>query len=212
MHEQVHVCTPTYICVHVNIYVHVNVCVCVCVCVCMCLFIYILLWVVENWTETPETRRLWFSSASISFAVVWSFSHVWLFVTPWNVAHQASLSFTISQSLLRLMSIESVMPSSHPILRPLFYLPSIFPRIRVFSNEEALPIRWPKNWNFRYSSVLLMNIQDEFPLGLTGLISLQSKGLSILFSNTTVQKHQFFSIQPSLWSNSHIHTYLLEKP
>ena len=112
-------------------------------------------------------------------------------------------------SFLRLMSIESVMPSNHLILcHPLLLLPSVFPNIRVFSNESALCIRWPKYW----SSILPMNIQDWFPLGLTGLISLQSKGLSRVFSNTTVQKHQFFCAQPSLWSNSHIHTWLLEKP
>ena len=88
---------------------------------------------------------------------------------------------------------------------PLLCLLSIFSSIRVFSSELALPIRWPKYWSFSSATVLPMNIQDWFPLGLTGLISLQSKGLSRVFSSTTIQKHQFFSIQPSLWSNSHIH-------
>ena len=88
----------------------------------------------------------------------------------------------------------------------------IFPSIRVFSNELALCIRWPKYWSFRFTSVLPMNIQGWFPLGLTSLISLLSKGLSRVFFDTTVQKHHFFSTQPSLWSNSHIHTRLLEKP
>ena len=79
-------------------------------------------------------------------------SHIWLIVTPWTTACQASLSFTISQSLLKLMSIESVMPSSHLILYcPLLLLPSIFPSIRVFSNESALHIRWPKYWSFSFS-------------------------------------------------------------
>ena len=110
------------------------------------------------------------------------------------------------------MSIESVMPSNHLILcRPLFLLPSIFPSIRVISNESVLHIRWPKYWSSASASVLPMNIQDWFPLGLTGLIFLQSKGLSRVFNNT-VQKHQFFSTQHSLWSNSYIHTWLLEKP
>ena len=93
---------------------------------------------------------------------------------------------------------------------PLLCLLSIFSSIRVFSSELALPIRWPKYWSFSSATVLPMNIQDWFPLGLTGLISLQSKGLSRVFSSTTIQKHQFFSIQPSLWSNSHICTWLPE--
>ena len=134
-------------------------------------------------------------------------------VTPWIVACQASLSFIISQSLLKLMSIESVMPSNHFILcHPLLLLPSIFPSISVFSKESALRIRWPKYWSFSFSMVLPMYYQGWFPLGLTGLFSLQSKGLSRVFSNITVQKHQFFSAQLSLWSNSHIRTWLLEKP
>ena len=107
-------------------------------------------------------------------------------MTPWTAACQASLSITNSQSLLKLMSIELVMPSNHLTLcRPLFLPSSIFPNIRVFSNESVLPIKCPK-----YSasaSVPPMNIQDWFPLGLTPLISVQSKGLSRVFSNTTVQ-------------------------
>ena len=90
--------------------------------------------------------------------------------------------------------------------------PPIPPSIRVFSNESTLPIRWPKYWNFSFTSVLLMNTQDWSPLGWTGWISLQSKGLSRVFSNTTVQKHQCFSTLPSSQSNSHIHTWPLEKP
>ena len=94
------------------------------------------------------------------------------------------------------MSIELVMPSNHLILcLPLLLLPLIFPRIRVFSNELALHIRWPKYWSF--SSVLPMNSQGWFPLGLTGSISLMSKGLSRVFSSITIQKHQFFSTQTS---------------
>ena len=132
--------------------------------------------------------------------VVLSFSHVQLFVTPWTAAHQASLSFTISQSLLKLMSIELVMASSHRILyHPLFFLPSIFPSIRVFSSEKSFPSGRLK----ASASVLPVNIQGLFPLGLTGWISLQSRGLSGVFSSTTIWKHQFFGTQPSLWSNSH---------
>ena len=89
---------------------------------------------------------------------------------------------------------------------------SIFSSIRVCSSESVLHIRWPKYWSFSLVSVLPMNIQYWLPLGLTGLISLQSEGLSRVFSNTTVQKHRSFSTQPSLWSNFHIHLWLLEKP
>ena len=117
---------------------------------------------------------------------------------------QALLSFTISQSLLKFMSIDSVMLSNHLILCCLLLLlPSIFPSIRVFSTESAVHIRWPKSWTS--ASVLPMNIQGWFPLGLTGLISLQSKGLSSIFSNIITQMHQFFSAQPSLWSNSQLY-------
>ena len=98
------------------------------------------------------------------------------------------------------MCIGLVMPSNHLILcRPLL-LPSIFPSIRVFSNESALRIRWPKCWSCSFSSVLPMNTQDWSPLGWTGWISLQSKGLSRVFSNTTVQKHQFKCVSLNLFS------------
>ena len=132
------------------------------------------------------------------FSSVHSLSRVWLFATPWTMARQASLSITNSQSLPKLMSIESVMPSNHLILcHPLLLLPSILPSIRVFSNESALPIRWPKYWSSALASVLPMNTQDWSPSGWTGWISLQSKGLSRVF-NTTVQKHQFLGAQLSL--------------
>ena len=123
-----------------------------------------------------------------------SLSHVQLFATPWTAACQASLSITNSQSLLKLLSTESVMPSNHLILcRPLLLLPSIFPSIRVFSNESVLPIRWPEYRSFSFSPSV--NIHDWLPLGLIGLISVQSKGLSRVLSNITVHKHQFFSTQ-----------------
>ena len=92
---------------------------------------------------------------------------------------------------------------------PLLLLPSVFPSIRVFSSESVLYIRWPKYWSF---SISPSNEHSALIYFNTGLIFLQFKGLSIVFSNTTVQKHQFFSTQPPLWSNSHIHTWLLEKP
>ena len=134
---------------------------------------------------------------------------------PHGLQHcQASLSFTISQSLLKFMFIELVMPLNHLILcHSLFLLPSIFANIKVFPNESALcTTLWPKYWSSDSALVLPMNTQPWFALGLTGLISLQSKGLSRVFSSTTVQKHQFFGTQPSLWSNYHIPPWLLEKP
>ena len=122
---------------------------------------------------------------------VQSLSRVRLFATPWTAARQASLFSTNSRSLLKLMSIESVMPSNHLIFcRPLLLLPSIFSNIRVFSNDLLFT---SGGQSMRASvSVLPMNIQGWFPLGLTGLISLQSKELSRVFSSTTIRKHQFF--------------------
>ena len=120
--------------------------------------------------------------------------------------HQASLSITNSQSLLKLMSIELVMPSNHLILcHPLLLPPSIFPSIRVFSNESVLHIRWPKYWSFSFSISTFNEYWGLIPLGLTGLIPLLSKGLSGVFSSTIVWKNQFFGAQPSLRSNSYIH-------
>ena len=212
------------------------------------------------------------------FSSVQSLSHVRLFVTPWTATHQASLSFTDSWSLLKLMSIESVMPSNHLILcYPLLLLPSILPSISSvqFSRSSCIRLlqpheskharppcpsptpgihpnscpssRWchpsisssvvpfsscsqslPASESFPMSqlfasggqsigvsalaSVLPMNTQDWSPLEWTGWISLQSKGLSRVFTSTTVQKHQFFSAQLSSQSNAHIHTWWLEKP
>ena len=139
-------------------------------------------------------------------------SHVQLFATPWTAARWDSLSIN-NWSLHKLMSVELVMPSNHLILcYPLLLLPSIFPSIRVFSNESVLCIRWPKYWSLSLAPVLPMNIQDWFSLGLTVLTFLLSKGLSRGFSSTTIQKHQLFSTQPSLGPNFQICTWLLEKP
>ena len=146
--------------------------------------------------------------------VVQSLSYVGLFVTPWTIAHQASLSFIISLSLLKLMSIESVMPSNHLILYyRLLLLPSIFPRIRVFSNELALTIRWPQYLSFSFT-ISLSNEHSgfiSFRIDRFDLFAVQET-LERVFSSTTVWKHQFFGAQPSLWPNSHICTCLLEKP
>ena len=144
-------------------------------------------------------------------SVQFSLSAMSDFATPWTAAHQASLSITNSWSLPKLMSIESVMPSNQLILcHPFLLLPSIFHSIRVFSMSQLFASASQSTGASASTSVLPMNTQDWPPLGWTGWISLQSNGLSRVFSNTTVQKHQFFGAQLSLWSNFHIHTWLLK--
>ena len=141
------------------------------------------------------------------FVVLHWLSHVQLFVTPRTSAYQAPLSFTISQSSLKFMSIESVMPSNDLILcHPLLLLPSVFPSIRVFSSELALHTRWSKYWSFSFGISPSKEYSGLISLGLTGLVSLLSRGFSRVFFITTIQKHQFFGAQSSLWSNSYIHT------
>ena len=148
----------------------------------------------------------------VVFSSVQSLSCVWLFATPWTTACQASLSITNSRSLLKLISIESVMLSNHLILcHPLLLPPSIFLSIRVFSNESVLLIRWPKYWSLSLNFSISPSNEYSGLISFRIDISLQSKGLSRV-SNTTVQKHQFFGAQLSLYSNSHIHTWLLGKP
>ena len=145
---------------------------------------------------------------------VQSLSRVRLFATPWIAARQASLSIINSRSSLRLTSIESVMPSSHLILFcPLLLLPPIPPSIR-----ESFPMSQLFTWGGQSTGVsalasfLPKKSQGWSPSKWTAWISLQSKGLSRVFSNTTVQKHQFFGAQPASQSNSHIHTWPVEKP
>ena len=127
-----------------------------------------------------------------SYSSVQSLSHVQLFETPWTAAHQASLSITNSQSLPRLMSIESVMPSNHLILcRPLLLLPSIFPSIRVFSSKSVHPIRWPKYWNFSFN----ISPSSEHP----GLISFRTNWLDLLAVQRTLKsllQNKFKSSSP----------------
>ena len=152
----------------------------------------------------------WTNAHYIQFSSVQSLSRVRLFATPWITAHQASLFITDPRSLPKFMSIELVMPSSHLILCcPLLLLPSTPPSIRVFPMSQLFT--WGRQ-SIRVSasaSVLPMNTQDWSPLEWTGWISVQPKGLSRVFSNTTVQ---FFGTQPSSQSNSLIHTWPLEKP
>ena len=149
---------------------------------------------------------------SLMLQVVESLSLVRLFVTPWTSVHQASLSFTISQRLLTLMSTELVMPSNHFILcHPLLLLPSVFPSIRVFSNELVLRIRWPNYWSFSFS----ISPSNEY----SALISFRMDWLDLLAVQGTLKsllqhhiwKDQFFGAQASLRSTSPIHTWLLEK-
>ena len=146
------------------------------------------------------------------FSSVQSLSHVWLFSTPWTTACQASLSITDSWSLLKLMSIESVMPSNRLILcHPLLLLPSIFPSIRVFSNESALCIRWPKCWSFS------LNISPSsehsrlisFRMDWLDLLAVQ-RILKILLQHRS-SKASVLCAQLSIESNSHFHTWPLEK-
>ena len=146
------------------------------------------------------------------FQSVQSLSRVQLFATPWIAACQASQSITNSRSSLKLISIESVMPFSHLILCPLLLLPPVPPSIRSFPMSQLFAWGGQSIGVSALASVLPMNTQDWSPLEWTGWISLQSKGLWRVFSNTTVQKHQFFGAQPSSQSNSHIHTWPLEKP
>jgi len=150
----------------------------------------------------------------ITFSSVYENCHVGLFVTQWTAAHQASLSITNSQSLPKLMSIESwwCHPTISSSVIPFSSRLQSFPASGSFQINQFFASGGQNIEVSASTSVLPMNIQHWFPLGWTGWISLQSKGLSRVFSNTTVQKHQFFSARLYLWSNSHIHAWLLEKP
>ena len=149
---------------------------------------------------------------SVQFSSVQSLSRVQLFTTPWTAACQASLSINNSQSPPKPMSIESAMLSNHLILCVPFSCPQSFPASGSFSMSQLFASGSQSIGISASASVLPMDIQDLFPLGWTGWIPLPSKGLSRVFSNTIVQKHQFFGTQLSSQSNSHIHTWLLEKP
>ena len=169
----------------------------------------------QNWGDTltwQTTFTLWWIFRVERQLVVQSLSHVGLFLTQWASECEASLSFTISHSFLKLMSIKLVMPSNHLILcRPLLLLPSIFPSIRVFSNQSVLHIRWPKYWSFSFS----ISPSNEY----SGMISFRMDWLDLLavqetlksllqhYSSASILRHSAFFM-----SNSHIHTRLLEKP
>ena len=167
--------------------------------------------VAQSWTWLERFRTQ--ACTYIQLSSDQLLSHVWLFATPQTVARQASLSITNSWSLLKLMSTETMMPSIHLILcHPLLLLPSIFPSMRVFSNESVLHIRWPKYWSFSFS----ISPSNAY----SGLISFRVDWLDLLavqeILKSLLQHHSskapIFGTQLSLWSNSHIHTWLLEKP
>ena len=168
---------------------------------------------IVNEAEVDQIHSNKIKSIKLKFSSVQSLSHVWLFAIPWTAAHWASLSITNSRSLPKLVSIELVMPSSHLILcRPLLFFPQSLPASGSFPMSQLFAWGGQSTGVSASASVLPMNTQDWSPLGWTGWIALQSKGLSRVFSNTTVQKHQFFGTQLSSQSNSHIHTWPLEKP
>ena len=147
------------------------------------------------------------------YPVVQLLSHIWLSVTPRTSACQVFLSFTISRSLLTLGSTESVMSSNHLILcHLLLLLPSIFPSIRVCSNESVLPIRWPKHWSFSFSISPSKEYSGliSFRMGRLDLLAVQGTLKSLLQNHSS--KHQFFGAQLSLEFNSHTHTLLREEP
>ena len=163
----------------------------------------------ESWQFTDKPRNL---PLTIQVSLVQSLSHVRFFTCPWTAVHQASLSITNSWSSLKLVSIESVMPSSHLILcRPLLLLPSIPPSIKAFSNESTLRMRWPKYWSFSFS----ISPFKEHP----GLISFRMDWLDLLEVQGTLKsllqhhssKASFFGTHLSSQSNLHIHTWPLEK-
>ena len=163
----------------------------------------------KQWRHLTGGKQYHGSRKSLSLLL--SLSCVWLFAASWTAACQAPLSFTISLSLLKLMSTESVLPSNHLILcHPLFLLPSIFPSIRVFSSESALYIRWPKYWSFS------INPSSEY----SGLISFRNDWFDLLAVQGTLKsllqhhssKASFLQCSVFLLSSPHIRTWLLEKP
>ena len=165
-----------------------------------------------SWIKDKKNKRFYFTFSSVQFSSVQSLSRVRLFATPWIAAHQASLFITISRSSLRLMSIESGMPSSHLILfRPFSSCPQPLLALESFPTSQLFTWGGQSTGVSALASFLPKKSQGWSPSERTGWISLQSKGLSRVF-NTRVQKHRFFGVQLSTQSNSHIHTWTLGKP
>ena len=156
--------------------------------------------------------KVWFWC--INRVLLFSFANFFLTLwDPMDCTHQTSLSFLVSQSLLKVMSIELVILSNHLILYcRLLVLPSIFPSIRIFCNELVLWIKWTKCWSLSFSISPSNDYSGLISFRIDGLISLLSKGLFRVFSSIMIWTHQFFGAHSSLWSNSHIHTWLLKKP
>ena len=171
-----------------------------------------------SWLESKlKCKPIWLHRIGCNAIPLTSFSSVQLLsrvqlVTPWIAAHQAFLSITNSGSLLKLMFIESVMPSNHLIICHPFSCLQSFSASGSFQMNQFFASGCRSVGASASASALPMNAQDWFPLGWTSWISLQSKGLLRVFSNKRVQKHQFFGTQLFLWSNSHIRTWLQEKP
>ena len=156
-----------------------------------------------------EIRKYWGLNENINCFCSVTKSYVTV-CDPMDCSTQAPLFSTVSQSLLKFMSIELVVLSNYHILcHPFLLLPSIFSSISFFSSELTLGIRWPKYWSFSISS--FNEYSGLISFKINGFISLQSKGLSRVFSSTTSWEHQFYSARPSLWSNSHIHTQIWKK-
>ena len=167
------------------------------------------------WERLTEREIEYFSDGQghAEFSSVQSLSSVWLFATPWIAARQSSLSLTNTRSSLRLTSIQSVMTSSHLILwHPLLFLPQSLPASESFPMSQLFPWGGQSTGVSASASFPPKKCQGWSTLEWTVWISLKSKGLSRVFSNTTVQKHQFFGAHPSSQSNSHIHTWPQEKP
>ena len=181
--------------------------------ICRSLQISLCIYSLSSYSWVKFSLNMWFSFiypwSFHFFATVQSLSRVRLFAAPWITAHQASLSITNSQSLLKLMSIESVMPTSHLILcHPLLLLPPIPPSIRVFSKESTLCMRWPKYWSFSFN----ISPSNEHPglMDWLDLLAVQGTLKSLLQHHSS--KASIIGTQLFSQSNSHIHTWPLEKP
>ena len=191
-----------------NLFLWVHISIYRCLCVYVCTDIHMKNTFLQLFCHSTKLTCFWYDSSSVQ-----SLSHVQLFVIPWIAAHQASLFITNSRRSLRLMSIELVIPSSHLILcRPFLLLSPIPPASESFPMSQLFAWGGQSIGVSALASVLPKNTQDWSPLVWTSWISLHSKGLSRVFSNTTVEKHQFFGVQLSSQSNSHIHKWPLEKP
>ena len=175
------------------------------------LYVYLVDHSVDKCASFLSEARLVYA-CPVFIIVVQSLTHVQLCVTSWTAPCQAPLSSTISESLLKSVSIETVMLSNNLILwGSLLLLPWIFTTFRVFSSESSLCVRWPNHWSFSFSISRPNEYSGWIPFRIVWFDLLAVQG-TLVFSSTTIQKHQFFGAQPLLWSNSHICIWLLVKP